>query len=76
MFLLGLTLRTTISCGAIQEETNAYILGKDVLTVRKWPLIERQSDVMNRLIHRSWGRRRSQVMEICSIRSTRPAHLT
>ena len=55
LFLLGLTLRTTISCGAIDDGTNAYILGKHVLEVEKCPVFWWQSDLMNRLIHRSWG---------------------
>lgn len=35
--------------------TNAYFLGKDVFKVGKHPLFRGQDDLMNRLIHRSWG---------------------
>ena len=34
---------------------NAYFLGKDVFKVGKYPLFRWQDDLMNRLIHRSWG---------------------
>jgi hypothetical protein len=34
---------------------NAYFLGKDVFEVGKYPLFRWQDDLMNRLIHRSWG---------------------
>jgi hypothetical protein len=37
------------------EGTNAYFLGKDVFEMGKYPLFRWQDDLMNRLIHRSWG---------------------
>ena len=36
VFLLILNLRTTIYGGAVNNETNAYILGKDVFQTVKW----------------------------------------
>jgi hypothetical protein len=46
---------TTISCGVEAEETNAYLLGKDVFDAGKHPLFRWQDDLINSLIHRSWG---------------------
>ena len=46
---------TTIYCGVEAEETNAYLLGKDVFDAGKHPLFRWQDDLINRLIHRSWG---------------------
>jgi hypothetical protein len=37
------------------DGANAYFLGKDVFKVGKYPLFRCQDDLMNRLIHRSWG---------------------
>ncbi|TKS62639.1 MAG: hypothetical protein EWM73_02268 [Nitrospira sp.] len=34
---------------------NAQFLGKDVVEMKKCAYVEGQSDLMNRLIHRSWG---------------------
>ena len=34
---------------------NAYFLGKDVSRIDKSAVFGRQIDLMNRLIHRSWG---------------------
>ena len=35
--------------------TNAYFLGKDVLEMENCAVFGRQGDLINRLIHRSWG---------------------
>ena len=54
--LLTYFLRSTpISCGAETGGTNAYLLGKDVFEAEKYSLFRWQDDLMNRLIHRSWG---------------------
>lgn len=46
---------TPIYCGATSFSTNAYFLGKDVLNVEKCAIFWWQGNLMNRLIHRSWG---------------------
>jgi len=46
---------TPIYCGATSFSTNAYFLGKDVLKVEKCTIFWGQGNLMNRLIHRSWG---------------------
>ena len=35
--------------------TNAYFLGKDVLEMENCAVLGWQGDLINRLIHRSWG---------------------
>jgi hypothetical protein len=46
---------TTIYCGGRTDGANAYFLGKIVFEVGKYPLFRLQDDLMNRVIHRSWG---------------------
>ena len=46
---------TTIYCGVIDIRTNAQVLGKDVLKAEESALFFWQDELMNRLIHRSWG---------------------
>jgi len=55
VFLLILYLITTIYCGAVNDETNAYILGKDVFQTVKWEEDSSWKRLINRVIHRSWG---------------------
>jgi len=55
LFLLGLTLRTTRSCGGACSWTNAYFLGKHVSWIAKWEGNSLKQGVINRVIHRSWG---------------------
>ena len=55
MFLLILTLRATIYCGAVNDEINAYILGKDVFQAVKWEEYSSWKRLINRVIPRSWG---------------------
>jgi len=55
LFLTYFHGSTTISCGVETGGANAYFLGKDVFEVGKHPLFRWQDNLMNRLIHRSWG---------------------
>jgi hypothetical protein len=55
MLLTYFPRSTTICCGVRADEANAYFLGKDVFEMEKYPLFRGQDDLMNRLIHRSWG---------------------
>ena len=47
--------KTPISCGTGSVSINAYFLGKDRLTREKREEFGWEGDLMNRLIHRSWG---------------------
>jgi hypothetical protein len=55
MFLLGLTLRTTIYCGVIKNDANAQIPGNDVSLIAKLEGISLTERLMNKVTHRSWG---------------------
>jgi hypothetical protein len=55
VFLTYFPRETPIYCGATSISTNAYFLGKDVLKVEKCAIFWWQGNLMNRLIHRSWG---------------------
>jgi hypothetical protein len=46
----------TIFCGTGPVLINAYFLGKDVLEIEKCAVFGWWGDLMNRLIHRSWGK--------------------
>jgi hypothetical protein len=46
----------TILCGIGAVSINAYFLGNDVLETVKCAVFGWQDDLMNRLIHRSWGK--------------------
>ena len=46
---------TPIYCGTAPFSTNAYFLGNDVLKVEKCAIFGWRGNLMNRLIHRSWG---------------------
>jgi len=46
---------TPISCGTGSVSINAYFLGKDRLTREECEEFGWDGDLMNRLIHRSWG---------------------
>ena len=55
MFLTYVFRNTPISCGTGAVSINAYFLGKDLLTMEKCAEFVWEGDLMNRLIHRSWG---------------------
>ena len=55
MILTHFSGSTPISCGMRPVSTNAYFLGKDVLDMENYTVFWRQGDLINRLIHRSWG---------------------
>jgi hypothetical protein len=54
-FLTYVSRNTPISCGTGAVLINAYILGKDLLKREKCAVFGGEGDLMNRLIHRSWG---------------------
>jgi len=41
--------------GMASSYINAYFLSKDVFLIEEYAVLEQQGDLMNRLIHRSWG---------------------
>ena len=55
MFLTHFSQSTPIYSGAESMATNAYFLGKHVLPVEKCAAFAWWGELMNRLIHRSWG---------------------
>jgi hypothetical protein len=55
LFLTYFSRNTPISCGAGAVSINAYFLGKDLLKKEKCVEFGWWGDLMNRLIHKSWG---------------------
>jgi hypothetical protein len=55
LFLTYLPRNTPTSCGTAAVSINAYFLGKDLLTMEKCAEFVWEGELMNRLIHRSWG---------------------
>jgi hypothetical protein len=55
LFLTYVSRNTPISCGTGAVSINAYFLGIDLLEIEKCAVFGWKGDLMNRLIHRSWG---------------------
>jgi hypothetical protein len=55
LFLAYGSRNTPISCGIGAVSINAYFLGIDLLEIEKCAVFGWWGDLMNRLIHRSWG---------------------
>ena len=44
-----------ICCGLVMTSINAYFLSNEVFLIETYAVLEPSGDLMNRLIHRSWG---------------------
>jgi len=55
LFLTNFVETPPICCGTWAILINAYFIGKDRLAMKKCAEFGWEGDLMNRLIHRSWG---------------------
>ena len=55
LFLTNFVETPPICCGTWAILINAHFIGKDRLTMKKCAEFGWEGDLMNRLIHRSWG---------------------
>jgi len=55
LFIYVVFYKYPIYWGMASTYINAYFLSKDVFFIEKYAGLEQHGDLMNRLIHRSWG---------------------